>query len=55
VKLKNKRPSYMLCPDCIEEKPIQRVMVGPIKGELEGTVGSDVALRAGTASASKYI
>ncbi|MBU7004277.1 MAG: hypothetical protein HXS50_01825 [Theionarchaea archaeon] len=36
MKLKNKRPSYMLCPDCISEKPIQRVFVGPIKGEGEG-------------------
>jgi len=36
VKLKNKRPSYMLCPDCIVDKPIQRVFIGPTKAEGEG-------------------
>ncbi len=37
VKLKNKRPSYMLCDDCISDKPIQRVFVGPPK-EAEAVV-----------------
>lgn len=35
VKLKNKRPSYMLCEYCISQKPMQRVFVGPIGGEAE--------------------
>ena len=35
VKLKNKRPSYMLCEYCISQKPMQRVFVGPVSGEAE--------------------
>ena len=52
VKLKNKRPSYMLCPECIEEKPMQRVMVGPPKIDLESGLAPSTSIPSTTSGST---
>jgi len=45
VKLKNKRPSYMLCEYCISQKPMQRVFVGPVADPAEIVAPSPARLQ----------
>jgi hypothetical protein len=51
VKLKNKRPSYMMCEDCILDRPMKRVLVGPTRIDeetIEASPGLSASSRLGS-------